>query len=411
MKKIFALAGAALIIASCSKETNEALPQDQRIRSYSQNELKGQLEQVDIDMPFINGKTNALSYTLRAVAEPPIINGVNTNATSVTKVGNLVYVTWHTVNTSHGGAISVYDVGTPGAISYQGRVDFIETDFHQGAVEGTSLYLVGQRDRNGGAYDDQLPWWGGSIFGKLTLDGSGLLTTTYAEIPTSGFASNGLAAAGSNVYDIITGDGSSRLYRVDGSTMTITDSSNLATGVFTDGEFIITDGSNVYALDGDKSGTNSRLISYTTGANLNAMNILAGSGGVTAQSVPFSSTGVERNAMAIDASTNTYLAMGANGVIKVTSGGAVTQHYDAVGGTSQGVSVDETNARLYIAQGEQGLFVADLTDMSQVGYSPLIYSNSNYKDVTYAPSATAGENWLFIADGEKGLLLVEEDDI
>lgn len=419
MKKIFAFAGAALLVASCSKETTEQLQPDARMVSYSAGEIAGQLDQVDLPMPFTNGKTAALSFTLRAVAEPPTVNGVATKATSVTKVGNKVYVTWHTVNGDFGGAVSVYDVSTPGAISYEGRVDFIDTDFHQGTVEGSSFYVVGQRDPNSGAYDHLLvpsnpgaSYWNGAIFGRLSLDGTGLLTTTYAELPTSGYAANGLASTGSaDMYDFVTGDGTSKIYRINGATMTLTDS----TGTFQDGEFMLSAGGNTYGFDGDKAGTNSRLLKYTNGATLNTMDILAGTGGVTAQSVAFSSTSVDRNAMAVDAAGNTYLAMGANGVVKVTSAGATTQAFStaSVGGTAQGVSVDGTNDRLYIAQGEQGLFLADINGgaFTQLGYAEKVYPTSNYKDVTYAPAVagTGGpENWLFIADGEKGLLLVEE---
>lgn len=189
--------------------------------------------------------------------------------------------------------------------------------------------------------------------------------------------------------------------------MTVTDSS---TG-FQDGEFITTDGTNMYALDGDDVSTDSRVYVYSVGATLNSLNLAT-----VAKSVTATSKNLDRSVIAVDANGNMYCAMGGSGVFRVDNTTfAVTNNYStsAKGGTSQGISVDNTNGRLYIAQGEQGLFIADFTDpaMAQEAYAEKVYPNSNYKDVTYVaatPGAGGPENWLFIADGERGLLLVEE---
>ena len=178
------------------------------------------------------GKATDLTYTLMAVAEPPEVGSTGTTyATSIHKEGSLVYVTWHTKNAPFGGAVSVYDVSTPGAISYISRVDFIDTDFHDGVYynDGANkyFYVVGQRDRNVGAYYNDSVWHFGAIFGRITLTGTGDLTSTYSELPLAGHAGNGVALGADYAnMQVITGDSASTVYKINGSTMSKIDSTS-----------------------------------------------------------------------------------------------------------------------------------------------------------------------------------------
>ena len=199
MKRILILASVAILVASCGKDSTQVVGEKNRIKTYSASELTSQIDQRNT--PFIfdtKGKATDLTYTLMAVAEPPEVGSTGTTyATSIHKEGSLVYVTWHTKNAPFGGAVSVYDVSTPGAISYISRVDFIDTDFHDGVYynDGANkyFYVVGQRDRNVGAYYNDSVWHFGAIFGRITLTGTGDLTSTYSELPLAGHAGNGVA--------------------------------------------------------------------------------------------------------------------------------------------------------------------------------------------------------------------------
>lgn len=395
MKKLAVLASVAVLAVACSKESTQIVESKERIKVYSASELSSQIDQVNQPFTFeTSGKATDLSYTLKAVAEPPLIGGGDlTYATSIHKVGNLVYVTWHTVDTVFGGAVSVYDVSSPEAVSYKGRIDFLDTDFHDGAFynDGAGnnyFYVVGQHDRNNGVYEDDLAWFKGGIFGRISLKGAdSTLTSTYAELPLAGNAGNSVAIGATNAnMHVITGDGTSGVYRINGDAMTKIDS-NLT---YNDGEAIASDGSNFYAFFGDDNGTGGELVTYGISQKVS-------DGSSTA--VSFTSEKVERNSMSVSGGV-AYLAMGADGVITV-NGGSVSQHANTYGGEARDVTVNGDT--VYVANGETNMLVMDksVTPWDLIGVRQ---GDGDYKEVLYK------DGYLFIADAVNGFLIVKQEN-
>jgi len=250
MKKLLIIGcGLALSLTSCNRNdtgTDGGLSMADRVISYESSDLVGDL--VEMNESFaIAGKVSSLSYTYKAYAEAPIVNGVNTNATSVTSIRDVVFVTWHTINSPYGGAITAYklDNGT-GQYVFTDRIDFVDTDFHEAVASinaglGTyEVFAVGQRDPDQSGY--MLTNHEGAVVTRIHYNyiTDAFDASSFKELPLPSFAGNSIVAAAGSYY-IVTGNGNANingsgsnpggLYRTDYNLTNVSETTSLTDGI------------------------------------------------------------------------------------------------------------------------------------------------------------------------------------
>lgn len=426
MKKVmYLLTAFSFVAVSCSKEGFEPMNNDPtvdegRLTVVTGADLDGGI--VPMNETFtLSGKAEALSYTYKVYAESPIVNGLQTAATSVAASGNFVFVSWHTEGAPVGGAIAAYEFnGTD--YSYVARVDFDDSDWHDIAVEASGsdviIYMAGQRNPDSSGY--LLSSHKGAVAGKLVFNDGGsdkFDIVNYLEIPLPSYGANGIVIDGSNVA-VITGNGTGSssnpggVYRIDANFDYVDNQDNI-TG-FADGEFITEDGTgSLWALE--RSGAST--VNIYTGDNPSNMSAVHATAAV-------STLDNERNALSTyitttgGASTTILAALGINGIYEVV-GGALNAEA-SLGSAALGVSHDATNDLIYVAAGGGGMHV--LADLDYADGKALIDEfdlvgkfiaptnapfNSNFvcKDVNvYNTSEIA------IASGNGGMFFVKQNN-
>jgi hypothetical protein len=216
MKKLLFIGlGLSLGLTSCNREdsgTDANLSQADRVVSYEASDLVGGL--VEMNESFaIAGKASSLSYSYKAYAEPPQVNGIRTNATSVFDIRDVVFVTWHTLNSPYGGAITAYKLNTStGKYVFTDRIDFVDTDFHEatGSINtgnGTyEIFAAGQRDPDASGY--LLSSHNGAVVTSIHYDyiNDAFDASTIKELPLPSYGANGIIAAAGSYY-VVTGNG------------------------------------------------------------------------------------------------------------------------------------------------------------------------------------------------------------
>jgi len=385
MKKLLVIGfGLALSLTSCNRDdsstdsntnTNgDGISMADRVVSYESSDLVGGL--VGMDESFaIAGKVSSLSYTYKAYAEAPIVNGVATNATSVTAINDVVFVTWHTLNSPYGGALTAYklDNGT-GEYVFTDRIDFVDTDFHESEVSvNTALgryevFAVGQRDKDQSGY--LLSNHEGAVVTRIDYNyiTDAFDVSSFKELPLPSFAGNDIVAAAGSYY-IVTGNGNANagtanpggLYRTDYALTNVSEASAMNDGI----ALSIYPGSTTTATSAnlsvmDRTGTNFFDVVSTFGVS-NASGLLPPSvssmGGVT---INTPGTDLERGGLtwAIkEGSVNganpdsLLVATGASGLY--TGSGTFVVDY----GTCLATAYDPGARVIYYAGGEGGLYV------------------------------------------------------
>jgi len=438
MKKVVYLLSIAFFFAACSKEEVSTTPQNNGM-DFSAN-AEGKLQIVNETFTIGKGKASAQTYILRAIASAPVVNGVPTNCTSVQVNGSFgpagtgdIYATWHTVDPTHGGAISGYNYDLSKTdetiMSFTGELRFPSVDFHQAVLNPVAdrIYYVGQRDPNDGFYDESIlsstvstspsatGFHSGAVAGYITLDGSGDITSTstFSEVPLYGFGANGIAVhdggIGGEFYEVATGDEQGRVYRLNADLTRTADSS---TGNFPDGEFVAAVGNEISVFQGSTPGGAASASLYTYGKNDDINDGAPTVNIVDLSAVVGSSVEVERNAIAayLDGVTSRVLIAYGDGLAMVTdpgNTGSLTNFIDNIGGESRGVASDEANKLVYLANGENGVFVIDGPDAATAGTVVGNYNRNltiDAKDVF-----TDGNNdFLFISDANGSLYIIEK---
>lgn len=160
------------------------------------------------------------TLTLVGTLAPPLVNGASVQASDVAVSGNKVYVAYNTAGNTQAGAIDVVDITNPYALNLASQALYPTMDIHKVFVNSGRLYAAGATSDNGG----------GANLQKISLDGSGKLTSTVASVflrraadTNPAFAGTSVVASGNNVYALSGNNGG----------LTILNASDLSTRSFT----------------------------------------------------------------------------------------------------------------------------------------------------------------------------------
>lgn len=377
MKKIVLLlfVSVALVFTSCNKTNTDT----NAVRSFQKTTdlatLSQRLEVVDQPIQWTTMKSTNLdpvSYNLAYTLQPLVLGGVDTlSASCVEADGDYVYVGFHNYGSGFGGEIATVQIGGPTLV--QSDVD-IYADYNDMEIDRykENLWVAGENNARG-AIILQVPLASGMpsvgpilempIFGVSGNSISHVTNLAYTELWVSSGRTGGLL--------VLNADNPSQvLYQADLMNAKQFD----ATGTYgvllygvtaTESKIRVFDLANVY-----------NYVEYT---------------------IPYGVTTLGKNAVDIS-QDYVYLAMGADGVVKVDlMSGAVVAVFDYNGyGLANGVKVDGTY--VYVANGADGFFLLDKRDLSIVGHWDGIGS-CNYVDVQ--------DDVVYLANGVGGLYVLE----
>jgi len=378
----------ALVVISCAKEKISYVEGgDERTTLITdQAQLNNRIQIYNTPVYFGKGKAAASPFTYVAKVDPPTVNSVSLWATSVSKQGDYVYVTYHTKNDPYGGSIEVIDVSNPSSPVLISQLLLNDTDIHEAYPEGSYLFYSGQRDVFSSPYDTATGFRG-AVAGRIDLSG-GVLTSTLTESSFKGYAINSITRNGGKIH-MISGDKNGGIILSNFNFVPSTDPKELVD--FDNGHFLTRKGSKVVALEGGQSGSSKvHYYNYQTTKPADA----------AIYSLPFSTTLLGRNALTIDGD-DAWLAMGADGVVKMSlADGSYTQYYFGVDDVAKSVAVGTDY--LFVAQGNDGLIIVDKNNPSfpVVGTYDI---DEDANDVVY------DSGWVFVAQGNGGLRILKKN--
>lgn len=214
-KIILGILAVSVSIASCNRDQDDLSSQNEEGRTvnYTSQELESQLQQLNESFQVSSKAVVNLDYSYKAYAEPPLVNSIRTNATSVSAINDMVFVTWHTLNAPYGGALTAYKLNSStDRYEFTDRIDFVDTDFHESATHrnasnGTfELAATGQRDPDASGY--VLADHKGAVVTRVDYDyiNDAFVANSVKELPLPGYAGNSIVSAGES-YLVITGNG------------------------------------------------------------------------------------------------------------------------------------------------------------------------------------------------------------
>ena len=247
MKKvILSLVALSTVLVSCNREgsTTDPTSSEARIVNYEKGELSGDLVEMNETFQIVGKEAAALSYSYKAYAEPPFVNSIRTNATSVTSIRDVVFVTWHTLAGPYGGAITAYKLNNgTGKYEFTDRIDFVDTDFHEAEASintglGTyEVFAVGQRDPDQSGY--LLANHEGAVVTRIDYDyiNDAFDGSSFKELPLPSFAGNDIVAAAGSYY-VVTGNGTGNaggtpggIYRTDYALTNVSEATSMNDGI------------------------------------------------------------------------------------------------------------------------------------------------------------------------------------
>lgn len=393
MKKIVLMLIAGSMLLSCNRDLSymdsEEVGVDNRIQLKTGSQVRGELIPLSDNFTINSKAGSTLNFTYKNFAEAPhfldyteeLNGGLATGtsslaqATSVTADGELVFVTWHLEGAKYGGAISAYKLnGSNGSYQYTGRIDFVDTDWHEAVVNRNSLtgnyeiFAVGQRSPSTSGY--LLNGHRGAVVGKVLYDyinDEFLPASSYKELPVPGYGANGIISSAGKYY-VVTGNGTgintrdaqSGIYVTDYNLSNVSEAMTITDGIFIkENPFTATNSSVDFAVldrtgsdkvqvrtDMNTSQTVSNSMSFTidyyNGAGINSLELERGGMAF----VPYTYAG---NTVA---STEYLLALGQAGIYS-------KNHKKINNGVNYCLALthDPTSRVIYAAAGEQGLKV------------------------------------------------------
>lgn len=388
MKTFVKLLALAVVAVACNKDevtyVNDGGDRTKLISNSS--ELNNRVQLYNSPVFLGKGKSQTSPFTYVAKVDPPNVNGVSLWATSVSKSGDFVYVTYHTKDDAYGGSIDVIDVSNPSSPSLVSQLIFTDSDIHEAYPESNSLFYAGQRDVFSSPYDTATGFRG-AIAGRIPLS-AGLLTSNLTESSFKGYAINSITRNGGKTH-MISGDKNGGIVLTNWNFVESTDAKEHVD--FDNGHFLTRFNSKIVALEGGQSGSSKvRYYNYQTTKPADA----------AVYNLPFSTTLLGRNAVTMD-NTNAWLAMGADGVVRVQlSDGSYTQYYFGVDDVAKSVALGDDY--LFVAQGNDGLVIVDKNDPSfpVVGTYDI---DEDANDVVYS------SGWVFVAQGNGGLRILKKN--
>lgn len=372
-RKIFMAFAMIAVLISCNRELPiEQGGIDARTLNYTSSELTNDL--VDMNEGFnlsVNGKVESpsVSYTYKAYGEPPYVNSIRTNATSVTAVRDMVFVTWHTLASPYGGSITAYKLNAAtGRYSFTDRIDFLDTDFHEAVTNVNTLtgsieiFAVGQRDPDQSGY--LLNTHRGAVVTRIDYDyiSDAFDPTSFKELPLPSFGANSIVAAAGSYY-IVTGNGNGNATGADGGVYktdyALTNVSEAST---------LNDGIGLAVFPGTLSPTNAEIsiLDRTSPTSFRVRNSLQVNFGLpgnimaSGQNINITGTDVERGGLTWALAEGTSHWSNPDSLLVATgSSGLFTARGNFIAdfGTCLSVSYDAGARLIYYAGGEGGLYV------------------------------------------------------
>jgi hypothetical protein len=203
------------------------------------------------------------TLTLVGTLTPPSVNGAVLQASDITVKSSKVYVAYNTAGDSLAGGIDVIDISTPASPVLASHAVYSDIDINKVTVNGTNLYATGATSSGDG----------GAILTKISLDGSGNLTSTQASVAlraagsatTSAYAGTSVIASAATVYALSGNNGG----------LSILNASDLSQKSFTAIEeardiSFDSSSSSLYIVSGKTASTNAQVKHYnlTSGAAL-----------------------------------------------------------------------------------------------------------------------------------------------
>ncbi len=373
-KVILGLLAVSVGMASCNRDEDAVSSQGEPVRTvhYTPQQIESQLQQLNESFQ-ISGKSAVnLEYSYKAYAEPPRVNSIRTNATSVSAINDMVFVTWHTLNAPYGGALTAYKLNSStDKYEFTDRIDFLDTDFHESATHrnaGNGTYeLAATGQRNPDASNYLLSGHKGAVVTRVDYDyiNDAFVETSVKELPLPGYAGNSIVSAGES-YIVITGNGTGStaaadqggVYRTDYDLTNISEAMSLNDGLSLlvhPGTLTTTTSANLTILE--RTGANSYAYDALTADN--NPGVLAGSFSPAFSFNASVGTDVERAGMcwavgSTGSSTHgdsLLFALGDAGLYSAGSG-LVANH-----GAALSVAYDQGARAIYYAGGTGGLSV------------------------------------------------------
>jgi hypothetical protein len=378
MKKIILLLIVALAVTftACDKTNSDS----DAVRSFQKTTdlaaLSQRLQVVNEPIQWTGLKSSTLSpvsYNLAWTLQSLVLGGTDTLSASCVEVdGNYCYVGFHNYGPSFGGEIAT--VAVSGPTLFQSDVDPF-ADYNDMEIDRfkANLWVAGENNGRG------------AIILQVPLTPTGVPTVgPVLEMPIYGASGNSITYVTNLAY--------TELWVSSGRT------GGLLVLDATAPSNILYQADLANAKQFDATGDYGVLL-YGVSATESKIRVfdIAHVYNYIEYSIPFSVTTLGKNAVDIS-QEYVYLAMGADGVVKVNMlTGAVVAVFDFNGfGLANGVKVDGTY--VYVANGADGFFLLDKVDLSVVGHWDGIGS-CNYVDVQ--------DGVVYLANGVGGLYVLE----
>ena len=331
-------------------------------------------------------------FTLLAEIASPNINGVTLSATHVLIQGNQAYVTYHVSGDDYGGAVDVINLGNEQNIEITGQAIYTDTDFNALAIDNLEdfdgntqrIFLAGA-NRNG------------ALVEKLHIT-DGIVTDETETLEIQGVNANSAIRTKHMLYVTVGGrDYSSGFQSID-----------------------LRSGNNFFTLNGRESFPDTKYVA-TVGTDVNdEMVVLRGGPNAALETYKVSSQQFNKeNSYSIESISTldgknainiqndlVFVAMSEKGMkvyeLDNIAAGPRNEISSAEfgGGLTNAVSTDDYH--VYIANGDAGLFVADLPAPS--GKFELtgvlnLEGSANY--------VTSDNNFVIVANGTSGVQVLK----
>lgn len=334
--------------------------------------------------PYPKSENDSITFYHIADASSPYVNGELTSATGMEIVGHYCYVTYHIAGSAYGGALEVFDIATPANPELVSQLLFTDTDLNECTVVGDKLYAVGGRDIYSSDFTENNTKGGILLEVSLAND---LLTTNFRWAALPSYSGNSVNVVGDLLF-VTSGSTEGGVFTLNKSDLSLIQSDYFDNAKFCD----VRDnqpGNQMIVLQGYPT---AKLHEYTaTSSNVSGKiehDILN-------QTVPSNGKAVVH----ID-NNEVYVCTGANGLMgfhaSSIGAGAFLNFNSPLSGNANGVDTDPNF--IYIANGLEGLIIVNKDD--QLIHSIFAYEGSaNY--------VQSNGDYVFIANGKGGLKILK----
>jgi hypothetical protein len=345
--------------------------------------------------------------------EPPVVDGVQVQATHVVVNGNYAYVSYNVRGEAYKGAVDLIDVSDPTLPQVAMEVTFPSMEISSLALKDDILYMVGARDVD--AYDEVTS---PAVLVKMQLDGD-MLSEDISYQELEGTTGTDIAVGDNSYYSVSGTDGALASFAVSGGTPGTTVDAYDLRAVGIDGENLVTlsgtDGFKVYSLStmaeklavdlSDDVEEAKRTIDFydnnvLIARGFNGVGIYSLADGSAVNNLPMTTvddTSIDANDLVCNAVTTSddhiFMAEWAAGIVAYSLKGTDLAAPAEIGALGLDGSAN------YVANGDGYVFVADGTGGLKI---LKVVSSESDEDGTYPCSsypAYNGGSWLNINSG------------